>query len=57
MSCYGESIKNESKVLFLTKDYDFDNEKILKELGDVKVEVYFNSGECIQRIKTILGKV
>ena len=53
----GESIRNEGKVLFLTKDRDFDNEKVLEELGKVDVEVYFNSGECIQRIKTILGKV
>jgi len=53
----GESIRNEGKVLFLTKDRDFDNEKVLEELGKVDVEVYFNSRECIQRIKTILGRV
>jgi len=51
----GQSIGDGGKVLFLTKDHDFDNEKVLNDLGEVGVEVYFNSGECIQRIKNILG--
>ena len=50
----GKSIGHESKVLFLTRDRDFDVEKVLKELNDVGVEVYFSSGECLQRVKELL---
>ena len=51
----GKSIGHESKVLFLTRDRDFDVEKVLKELNEVGVEVYFSSGECLQRIKELLA--
>ncbi len=50
----GKAIRNESNVLFLTKDSDFDIENVLKELNEVGVEVYFNSGVCLQRIKNFL---
>ncbi len=51
----GKSIEHESRVIFLTKDMDFNAEKILKELNEVGVEVYFNSGECLQRVKDLLA--
>jgi len=51
----GRSIGPESKVLFLTRDRDFDVEKVLEELNEVGVEVYFSSGECLQRIKELLA--
>ena len=47
----GKALKGESKVLFLTKDSDFDVEKVRAELREANVEIYFNSGECLQRIK------
>ena len=50
----GKSIGYESKVLFLTRDRDFDVEKVLEELNEVGVEVYFSSRECLQRIKELL---
>jgi len=34
---------------------DFNPEKILKELNEVGVEVYFNSGKCLQRVKDLLA--
>ena len=51
----GKSLEHESKVLFLTGDRDFDVEKVLKEMSEVGVEVYFNSGECLQRVKALLA--
>ena len=51
----GKSLERESKVLFLTGDRDFDVEMVLKELSEVGVEVYFNSGECLQRVKALLA--
>ena len=47
----GKALDGESKVLFLTKDSDFDVEKVLAELREANVEIYFASGECLQRIK------
>ena len=47
----GKALDGESKVLFLTKDSDFDIEKVLAELREANVEIYFASGECLQRIK------
>ena len=47
----GKALDGESKVLFLTKDRDFDVEKVLAELREANVEIYFASGECLQRIK------
>jgi len=51
----GKALESENKVLFLTKDKDFDVEKVLKELRETNVEIYFHSGECLQRIKEELG--
>jgi len=51
----GTSMRHESKVIFLTKDRDFDVEKVLEELNEVGVEVYFTSGECLQRVKDLLA--
>ena len=51
----GKSVGRESRVIFLTKDMDFNAEKILEELNEVGVEVYFSSGECLQRIKELLA--
>lgn len=51
----GKSLWHESRVIFLTKDMDFSAEKILKELNEVEVEVYFSSGECLQRVKGLLA--
>ena len=47
--------KSHSKVLFLTKDRDFEVGKVIKELEESNVEVYFNSNECIQRIDGLLA--
>jgi len=47
----GKALEGESKVLFLTKDSDFDVEKVLAELREANVEIYFNSGACLRRIK------
>ena len=47
----GKALEGESKVLFLTKDSDFDVEKVLAELREANVEMYFAAGECLQRIK------
>ncbi len=51
----GTSLESDSSVLFLTKDRDFEVEKVMKELNEVNIEVYFNSGECVQRIKDLLA--
>lgn len=51
----GKALEGESKVLFLSKDIDFDVEIVLKELRETNVEMYFNSGACLQRIKDLLG--
>ena len=51
----GKSLWHESRVIFLTKDMDFSVEKILNELNEVGVEVYFSSGECLQRVKGLLA--
>ncbi|RLG23370.1 hypothetical protein DRN76_05455 [Methanosarcinales archaeon] len=51
----GKSLWHESRVIFLTKDMDFNAEKVLEELNEVGVEVYFSSGECLQRIKELLA--
>ena len=51
----GKAFDGESKVLFLTKDKDFDVEKVRAELRETNVEIYFHSGECLQMIKEELG--
>jgi predicted nucleic acid-binding protein len=51
----GKSLESDSKVLFLTKDRDFEVGKVIKELEESNVEVYFNSNECIQRINGLLA--
>jgi len=33
---------------------DFDVERVIEELSEVNVAIYFNSGECLQRIKEVL---
>jgi hypothetical protein len=50
----GKAFDGESKVLFLTKDRDFDVERVLEELRTTNVRVYFNSGECLERINELL---
>ena len=50
----GKSLESDSRVLFLTKDRDFEVEKVLKELNEADIEIYFNSGKCLQRIKDLL---
>jgi len=50
----GDALKDESTVLFLTKDRDFDVKRVLEELRERNIEVYFNSGACLKRIKDIL---
>ena len=50
----GKAFDGESKVLFLTKDRDFDVERVLEELRATNVRVYFNSGECLERIRELL---
>ena len=50
----GKALEGESKVLFLTRDKDFDVERVTKELRETNVEMYFNSGACLQRIKEVL---
>jgi hypothetical protein len=50
----GKAFDGESKVLFLTKDRDFDVKRVLEELRATNVRVYFNSGECLERIKDLL---
>ena len=50
----GKAFDGESKVLFMTKDSDFDVERVLEELRETNVEIYFNSGMCLQRIKEVL---
>ena len=47
----GKALDGESKVLFLTKDRDFDVERVLEELREANVVIYFNPAECLQRIK------
>ena len=49
----GDALKDESTVLFLTKDRDFDVKRVLEELRERNIEVY-NSGACLKRIKDIL---
>ena len=51
----GKSLESDSKVLFLTEDRDFEVGKVIKELEESNVEVYFNSNECIQRINGLLA--
>ena len=51
----GKSLRYDSRVLFLTKDRDFEVDKVLKELSEMDIEVYFNSGECLQRIADLLA--
>ena len=43
------------EITLLTKDRDFEVGKVLKELEESNVEVYFNSNECIQRINGLLA--
>ena len=50
----GNALEGESNVLFLTKDSDFDVERVTKELRETNVEIYFNSGACLQRIKEVV---
>ena len=50
----GKSLDGESRVLFLTKDRDFDVERVQEELREANIEIYFNSGTCLQRIKEVL---
>ena len=50
----GKAFDGESKVLFLTKDSDFDVERVLEELREINVEIYFNSGMCLQEVKNLL---
>lgn len=47
----GKTFDGESKILFLTKDRDFDVERVLEELREANVEIYFDSGKCLQGIK------
>ena len=51
----GKALDGESNVLFLTNDRDFDVENVLRGLREENVEIYFNSGECLQRIKEELS--
>ena len=50
----GASLESDSNVLFLTKDRDFEVGKVMKELNEVGVEVYFSSDKCVQRIMNLL---
>ena len=50
----GKALDGESKVSFLTKDSDFNVERVKEELREINVEIYFNSGTCLQRIKEVL---
>ncbi|NOR79206.1 MAG: hypothetical protein GQ523_12550 [Methanophagales archaeon] len=52
----GKALDGESEVLFLTKEGDFDVKRVLDALGDENVEIYFNSGECLQRVKDFLKR-
>ncbi|KAF5432749.1 hypothetical protein C5S39_03025 [Candidatus Methanophagaceae archaeon] len=52
----GKALDGESKVLFLTKDSDFDVDIVQEELRAANVAIYFNSGECLQRIEEELGR-
>ncbi|NQE52258.1 hypothetical protein C5S29_01595 [ANME-1 cluster archaeon GoMg3.2] len=52
----GKTLDGESKVLFLTKDSDFDVKRVLDALGDENVEIYFNSGACLQMVKDFLNR-
>jgi len=47
----GKALDGKSKVLFVTKDRDFDVERVREELRDTKVEIYFDSWMCLQRVK------
>jgi len=38
-----------------SENITFEVEMVLKELSEVGVEVYFNSGECLQRVKALLA--
>ena len=55
MKLVGTSLETDSNVLFLAKAIDFEVEKAMKELKETNIEVYFNSGECVQRIKDIVS--
>jgi len=50
----GKALDGECKVLFLTKDRDFDVEKVLEELRSTNVVCYFNSGKCLEWIKRFI---
>lgn len=50
----GKSLDGECEVLFLTKDRDFDVEKVLEALRATNVDCYFNSGVCLERIKRFI---
>lgn len=44
------------KMLFLTRDKtDFDFPYIRRELASLSAELFFSSGECIRRIRELLG--
>ncbi|MBM3237416.1 hypothetical protein FJZ31_14090 [Candidatus Poribacteria bacterium] len=44
------------KMLFLTRDKtDFDFSYIRSELAFLSVELFFSAGECIRRIRELLG--
>jgi len=44
------------KMLFLTRDKtDFDFPYIRMELASLSVELFFSAGECIRRIRELLG--
>ena len=45
---------DDCKVIFLTKDRDFDTGTVMQELSAVGVDIYFSSGECMQRIREAL---
>ena len=47
----GKALDGECKVLFLTKDSDFDVDRVFEELREADVEIYFDSGKCLRRIK------
>ncbi|HIE28857.1 TPA: hypothetical protein EYP66_16400 [Candidatus Poribacteria bacterium] len=44
------------KMLFLTRDKtDFDFPYIRSELAFLSIELFFSAGECIRRIRELLG--
>ena len=52
----GKALEGEGKVLFLTKDSDFDVERVLEGLRETDVEVHFDSGKCLRRVKEVLER-